>query len=111
MTLFGLRISGAFLCLFLAPAFAFSQQSDLREDTPVAVPRPAGLTILGATEICEGSETALKAEGEFESFTWSTGEIGRTIHVQKPGTYEVSAKTKGGCMYTASITVRVKPCT
>lgn len=92
------------------PAFAFAQQSDIREDAPVVV-RPAALTILGATEICEGSETALKAEGEFESFTWSTGEIGRTIHVQKPGTYEVSAKTKGGCMYTASITVRVKPCT
>lgn len=108
---FASRLAGAVFCLFLAPAYTFAQQSDIREETQVVVRPPAALTILGATEICEGSETALKAEGEFESFSWSTGEIGRTIHVQKPGTYEVSARTKGGCLYTATITVRVKPCT
>jgi len=70
-----------------------------------------GVEISGATEICEGSETALKVEGEYESYTWNTGEMGRTIRVNKAGVYEVTVKTKGGCTLTTSVNVRIKPCT
>lgn len=101
------------ICLFLL-ATAASVSAQITSDpgeTQVTIHRPSSLEILGATEICEGSETALKVEGDFESFSWSNGEIGRTIKVQKPGVYEVTVKTKGGCTLTASVNVTTKPCT
>ena len=53
----------------------------------------------------------LKVDGEYQSYTWSTGEETRTIRVNKPGVYEVTVVTKGGCSLTTSITVRIRPCT
>ncbi len=76
----------------------------------VTAPRPAGLTISGPTLICKGSETMLKAEGEYESFQWNNGSTDRFIKVKEEGIYEVTAKTKGGCTYTSSVSVQVKPC-
>lgn len=100
--------AGFFLLAFatILPA----QQIELQvEEAPVK--KSYGVEISGATEICEGSETALKVEGEYESYTWNTGEMGRTIRVNKAGVYEVTVKTKGGCSLTTSVNVRVKPCT
>lgn len=77
---------------------------------PAPAPRPFGLNISGPTLICKGSETILKAEGDFESFKWSTGSTDRFLHVREEGLYEVTAKTKGGCTYTSSVRVQVKPC-
>jgi hypothetical protein len=73
-------------------------------------PAPTGLHISGPTLICKGTETILKAEGEYESFLWNTGTTDRFLHVREAGIYEVTAKTKGGCTYTTSIRVEVKPC-
>ena len=52
----------------------------------------------------------LKAEGEYESFQWNNGSTDRFIKVKEEGIYEVTAKTKGGCTYTSSVSVQVKPC-
>lgn len=71
----------------------------------------AKLHISGNLEICKGSETILKAEGDFESFTWNFGGVtGRYLKVKEAGVYEVTAKTKGGCTFIASVTVRYRPC-
>lgn len=79
--------------------------------TPIIIERASPLTISGITEICKGSETILKAEGDFESFTWDKGGVtGRYLKVKEEGVYEVSAKTKGGCTFTTSVNVRVRPC-
>ena len=102
----------AAILLFAHPAVLTAQQTEVQaEETQVTVKRFSGVEISGATEICEGSETALKVDGEFESYSWSTGEMGRTIKVSKAGVYEVTVKTKGGCSFTTSVNVRVKPCT
>lgn len=77
----------------------------------VPAPRPAGLTISGLTLICKGGETILKAEGDYESFQWNTGGTDRFLKVKEEGIYEVTAKTKGGCTYTSSVSVQVRPCT
>jgi len=76
----------------------------------VQAPRPAALNISGPTLICKGGESILKAEGDYESFQWSNGSTDRFIKVREEGTYEVTAKTKGGCTYTSSVRVQVKPC-
>ena len=76
----------------------------------VTAPRTPVLNISGPTLICKGSETILKAEGEYESFQWNNGSTDRFIKVREEGIYEVTAKTKGGCTYTSSVSVQVKPC-
>lgn len=110
------RILGAGFFLlaftFAVPAVSSAQQEVQTTDAPAPpVKHFSGVEVSGATEICEGSETALKVDGEFESYTWSTGEVGRTIRVNKPGMYEVTVKTKGGCSLTTSVIVRVRICT
>lgn len=71
----------------------------------------ARLQISGNLEICKGSETILKAEGDFESFTWNYGGVtGRYLKVHEAGVYEVTARTKGGCTFVVSVTVRYRPC-
>lgn len=78
---------------------------------PIIVERGSPLTISGNTEICPGTETILKAEGEFESFSWDRGGVqGRYLKVTEPGKYEVTGKTKGGCTFTTTVTVRLRPC-
>ena len=107
-------VAGIFLftLLFAIPAMSAAQQIEVQNaETLIPAKRFSGVEVSGATEICEGSETALKVEGEYESYLWSTGEFGRTITVQKAGVYEVTVKTKGGCTLTTSVNVRVKPCT
>jgi hypothetical protein len=101
-----------FSLLFALPAVSVAQQIEVQsEEILLPAKRFSGIEVSGATEICEGSETALKVEGEYESYLWSTGEFGRTIKVQKAGVYEVTVKTKGGCTFTTSVNVRIKPCT
>lgn len=98
--------------IMLAGTAAASAQTTVPEptSTPAPVPRPFGLSISGPTLICKGSETILKAEGEFESFKWNNGSTDRFLRVREEGVYEVTAKTKGGCTYTSSVSVQVKPC-
>jgi hypothetical protein len=69
------------------------------------------VSISGNTEICKGSETTLKVEGDFESFEWNDGTKDRYLKVREEGVYEVTVKTKAGCTYTSSVNVRLRPCT
>lgn len=75
------------------------------------VKRFSGVDVLGDREICEGSETVLEVDGEYESYQWNTGSTERSIRVKKPGIYEVTVTTKGGCTFTTGVNVRMKPCT
>lgn len=107
-------LAGIFLftLLFAIPFVSVAQQIEIQAaETLLPAKRFSGVEVSGVTEICEGSETALKVEGEYESYLWSTGEFGRTIKVQKAGVYEVTVKTKGGCTLTTSVNVTIKPCT
>ena len=103
-----------FILVWLAPEIMVAQ--DTQPATPPTVPlestsNPIGLKISGNLEICKGAETILKAEGNFESYTWSKGATsGQYLKVSEEGVYEVTARTKGGCTYTASVTVRFRPC-
>ena len=82
---------------------------------PESAPRPAplfkGVVISGVTLICKGGETTLKVEGDYESFEWNTGSTERMIRVKDAGQYEVTVKNKGGCTFTSSVNVEVRPCT
>lgn len=110
------RVKFLLLALFSLPLALTAQQ-------PATTPSKGGITvsvakdpsgklhISGNLEICKGAETILKAEGDFESFTWNPGNVsGRYLKVHEAGVYEVSARTKGGCIYVLSVTVRYRPC-
>jgi hypothetical protein len=97
------------LTALLLAAFAITLKAQATTEITVQ-PAPKGLHISGPTLICKGSETILKAEGEYESFLWNTGSTDRFLRVREAGVYEVTAKTKGGCTLTTSIRVEVKPC-
>ncbi len=95
----------------IAPWLLQAQDTPTQPATPIIIEKASPLTISGIIEICKGSETILKAEGDFESFTWDKdGVTGRYLKVKEEGVYEVSAKTKGGCTFTTSVNVRVRPC-
>jgi hypothetical protein len=100
------------LCSFLwGGSVLVAQESPVPTGTPVVIEKPSLLSISGVLEICKGSETILKAEGNFESFQWEKeGVSGRILRVKEEGLYEVTAKTKAGCTFTASVNVRVRPC-
>lgn len=103
------------LCCF----FAFNVSAQDQQSAPSAPPASAtvtvtvpfrGAVISGVTLICKGSETMLKVEGDYESFEWNTGSTERIIRVKEEGVYEVKVKTKGGCSFTSSVNVQVRPC-
>jgi hypothetical protein len=75
-----------------------------------APPKPAQVVISGVTLICKGSETILKVEGDYESFSWNTGSTERLLRVKEEGIYEVTVKTKGGCSISSSVNVQVRLC-
>ena len=81
-------------------------------DSIVVQPYRGGLEIDGETIICPGATTVLKVRGLYEKYEWSNGSQTPAIPVFKPGTYEVTVTTKGGCRLTGSVTVRYSesPC-
>lgn len=101
----------ALVCIF--PVVLTAQENAPQpQPTTVTVERASPLSISGALEICKGSETILKAEGDFESFSWDRGGVtGRYLKVKEEGVYEVTARTKAGCSFTTKVTVRFRPCT
>ncbi len=104
-------LAAFFLICFSTPHFCWGQEPAPDTGVPIIVEKASPLSISGNLEICPGTETILKAEGEFESFTWSKGGVqGRYLKVKEPGKYEVTAKTKGGCTFTTTVTVRLREC-
>jgi len=60
-----------------------------------------------AAAFCKGG-LVLKLEENFEysSYSWSTGQTGEFITVNKPGNYSVTFTDKNECAYTSSITIK-----
>ena len=98
--------------LFLGATVAISAQNTATSDSLVVRAVRSGIEIEGETVICPGATTALKVKGEYESYEWNTGQRTPVLPVFKPGTYEVTVTTKGGCRLTGSVTVRysASPC-
>ena len=74
----------AFVLVFSAFALVLQAQTETPATTPdqtptkpkgITVSGPAGVNISGPTTICKGGETILKAEGDYESFEWNTGDV------------------------------------
>ena len=99
------------LFLLLSGMAATAQTIVTRDTAAVKVLRQ-GLQISGETVICPGSLTALKVEGKYASYLWSTGQQTPNLTIYKPGTYSVTVTTAGGCELTGSVTVRytTHPC-
>lgn len=100
--------------LLLSCSFVALAQQAPAQPEEIRIPifyRSAGVDVLGDREICEGSETTLEVDGEYESYSWNTGSTERSIKVKEAGIYEVTVKTKGGCTFTTGVNVRMKPCT
>jgi len=101
-----------FFFAFILPAASSAQETPTNaEETPISVYRPSGIEVKGATEFCEGGATTLWIDGDYKSFSWSNGSSERSVIVEKPGVYEVTVVTKGGCSFTTSVNVRTRPCT
>ncbi len=101
-----------FFCSFFATSSIFAQQTPAQlEELVIPITRFSGVDVLGEREICEGSETTLEVDGEYESYSWNTGSTEKSIKVKEAGIYEVTVKTKGGCTLITGVNVRMKPCT
>ncbi len=72
-------------------------------------PEPT-VSITGATEVCEGGEITLTANGT-GTFLWDTGESSQSIKVTSAGTYSVTLTGEGGCTSKAEIIVKQRTIT
>lgn len=96
---------------------SFAQGIVIKSATSDSIPafnvnRASSLVISGETVICPGTLTALKVEGQYKAYQWSTGHMTPNVTIFKPGTYSVTVTTQGGCELTGSVTVRYSssPC-
>jgi hypothetical protein len=64
------------------------------------------ITITGETDICEGENTTLTANGG-TTYLWSNGSTDATLTVSTPGTWQVIGYNEAGCNAMASATVNV----
>ena len=79
--------------------------SDTAEIVIKEYPAPS-VTILGNTEICNGTNTTLSTDKEFDKYLWSTGESSESIEVDKPGIYNVEVTDSNGCKAETEFEVR-----
>lgn len=72
---------------------------------------PPTITVLGPSSVCQGKAVVLKAEGNFNQYFWSNGQVGDTIEVLVTDTLTVFGRTIDGCLSPRSIekAVEVKP--
>lgn len=66
------------------------------------------IEIEGENPFCENDSVILKAVGDFKSYSWSTGESGKEITVNKKGSYTLNVTDSNGCKGTASVLLRYK---
>ncbi|MCO6480163.1 MAG: T9SS type A sorting domain-containing protein, partial [Phaeodactylibacter sp.] len=64
--------------------------------------------IQGASFFCAGTSTTLDA-GEYDSYLWSSGQMGRLAMINAPGLYAVTVTDESGCMGADSIEVAQAP--
>ncbi|MFN7115153.1 MAG: gliding motility-associated C-terminal domain-containing protein [Saprospiraceae bacterium] len=63
------------------------------------------VTITGTTQLCDGGNGTLTVTQNFSNYEWNTGQTGRTITIDAPGTYEVTVTDANGCIGRRSFTV------
>jgi hypothetical protein len=59
--------------------------------------------------LCEGGTLTLTALGGYVRYHWNTGATGRSIVVDREGTYSVVVTDNAGCNSTAEVEVRKRP--
>jgi photosystem II stability/assembly factor-like uncharacterized protein len=62
-----------------------------------ANPEPPFIEVIGKSILCNTDSTILSAEKGYMSYTWSDGQKGRTITINKPGDYTVRVIDSLGC--------------
>jgi gliding motility-associated-like protein len=81
---------------------------ELQFDFNILEPGPISIN-LSDTLFCEGVEVQLTAQGDFNTWTWSTGEAGPTEIALTSGTYSVNGSQSNGCENTAYIQLNFLP--
>ena len=66
----------------------------------IALPEP---NIAGLLSFCPEGNTTLSAVGNFESYSWSTGETGTTVQIDQPGMYNLLVSDANGCEGTVGV--------
>ena len=72
-------------------------------------PQETPLIITGSAAICEGKQTTLVGEGDFDTFLWSNGTQTAENTLSAPGTYTVTATDGAGCTVVRSVQVAEHP--
>lgn len=82
----------------------------LRDTVQIMVRTVPRLQLVTDTFVCSGQPLVLDAGAGFRSYTWSNGETGRTVTVNLPGIYRVTAEDVQGCVRSSPATVRTATC-
>ena len=70
-------------------------------------PLITGMTIIGPTTACGGSNVILSTSSAFTTYLWSTGATTQTINITVTGIYYVTVSNIGGCTATAQRAVTI----
>ena len=79
---------------------------DSVEITVVELPT---VSIVGNLTYCEGDPLTLSANQQFETYSWSTGDVSSTIVVSEPGVVELTVSGTDGCLNTVSAEITEVP--
>lgn len=80
------------------------------DEVSVVINEQPSLTLVCTPEdFCEAMQAVLEAVTDADNFLWNTGAMTRSIDVDKPGYYQVTA-TREGCSTSQSITLPTCPC-
>lgn len=95
---YSVEIVGANGCSAISNTVLVSFNTSISVAIEVSNPKP-----------CMGDVVYLNANAEFNQITWSTGEDGIQIAVEKSGIYKVTVVSSGGCTATNEVDLQFKP--
>jgi photosystem II stability/assembly factor-like uncharacterized protein len=91
------------------PATGCTARSEAIEIETLPVP-DLDISIRGNNPFCKGTSVQLKADFGFQEYLWSEGSADRSIEVDQPGEYYLTATTRDGCVvYSDTVTVEEAP--
>jgi|GEM_PF-2589835 len=73
------------------------------------IPTPSGF-LKADTLICDGYPSKIYAVGQFNSYSWNTGDSGSFMTTRRGGTYTLTVTDSYGCSATSDIVVNTKQC-
>lgn len=97
-----------------SPGWVFLEVTDenqcLGVDSIFIIENPLPIVeIVGDENICQGEETTLGTNLNFENYDWSTGETAAEISVSEEATYSVVVTDNNGCQNSAEFNMMVNP--